>query len=232
MTSPYSFESQSNEPAIHAGAAEKERFLKRTYSTLFAGILMFCASVWAFSNIPAVTQLGVSLLQTNWWIMFALIIGSAIGVRMVARTWPINLIAFAAFTIFWGLLFAPLIVFAEANAPGVVNQAAVITAVIFAGLTGYVFYSGKDFSFLGGALWIGLFGLFAIAIAGALFGFSVGIWYSIGAALLFSGFILYDTSNVLHHCRPDEYVAAAIELFTDVIMLFKHVLIMLMNSRD
>src|SRR5690606_26522836 len=96
----------------------------------------------------------------------------------------------------------------------------------------YVFASGKDFSFLGGALAIALFGLLALGIGGWLFGFELGVWYSIGGALLFSGYILYDTSRILLHYPPTAHVSAAIVLFTDVVILFKHVLMILLRSRD
>ena len=102
---------------------------------------------------------------------------------------------------------------------------------MFSGLTGYVFVSGKDFSFLGGALAIALFALLGIAIAGWIFGFSVGIWYSVIAVLVFAGYILYDTSKVLHHYPVTAHVSAAIVLFVDVVLLFKHILILLSRRR-
>ena len=49
---------------------------------------------------------------------------------------------------------------------------------------------------------------------------------------LASGYILYDTSNVLHHYREDQYVAAAIELFADVALMFWYILQIFVMSRD
>jgi FtsH-binding integral membrane protein len=44
--------------------------------------------------------------------------------------------------------------------------------------------------------------------------------------------ILYDTSNVLHNFPEDRYVAAALELFASVALLFWYVLRLFMSSRD
>ena len=46
---------------------------------------------------------------------------------------------------------------------------------------------------------------------------------------MFSGFILYDTSNIMRRYPTNAHVSAAMELFVDVIMLFKFIVIMLMN---
>jgi len=46
----------------------------------------------------------------------------------------------------------------------------------------------------------------------------------VGGALLFSGYILYDTSVIMHHMGPDDYVMAAISLYLDIINLFLYLL--------
>ena len=38
------------------------------------------------------------------------------------------------------------------------------------------------------------------------------------------GVILYDTSNVLHHFPEDRYVAAALQLFAGIALMFWYVL--------
>jgi FtsH-binding integral membrane protein len=53
-----------------------------------------------------------------------------------------------------------------------------------------------------------------------------------GAMALFASVaILYNTSNVLHHYRPDQHVAAALSLFSSVALLFWYILRIFM-SRD
>jgi FtsH-binding integral membrane protein len=48
--------------------------------------------------------------------------------------------------------------------------------------------------------------------------------YGCIAALVFSGFIIYDTDNLIKRYSYDEYVAAAIELYLDIINLFQAIL--------
>jgi FtsH-binding integral membrane protein len=64
-------------------------------------------------------------------------------------------------------------------------------------------------------------------------GGGLGLWFSVAMVVLAGGFILYDTSNVLHHYRTDQHVAASLALFASVALLFWYVLrILLASSRD
>lgn len=216
-----------------ASADERATFMQKTYSLLAAGVFVFAATLWAAGNVPAVNSMAVGLWQTSPWIVLIGIFGAGYVVRAVADTKPINLIAYFAYAFLFGLLLAPLVLVAADQSPTVLTQASLVTVLVFSGLTGYVFISGKDFSFLRGALTIGLFGMIGVIIAGLIFDFSIGLWFSGFGVLLFSGFILYDTSRILHHLPSNAYVRGAIELFVSLIMLFQHVLILLMSlNRD
>ena len=50
------------------------------------------------------------------------------------------------------------------------------------------------------------------------FGFSFAI--SIAVLLLFSGFVLYDTSNIIRRYPTNEYVAGALDLYLDAFNMF------------
>ena len=78
--------------------------------------------------------------------------------------------------------------------------------------------------------WVGILALVAI-VAAVLFGFELGTWFSIGMIGLAGSAILYDTSNVIHHYPEDRYVAAALQLFASVALMFWYVLRLFM-SRD
>ncbi len=72
-----------------------------------------------------------------------------------------------------------------------------------------------------------------VIIAGIFFGFSLGLWFSGLMVVLSCGYILYDTSNIMHHYSTNQYVAAALALFASVVLLFWYVLQILMSmSRD
>ena len=101
----------------------------------------------------------------------------------------------------------------------------------FAGLTGIAFWTRKDFSFLGGLLRWG-FILALVAIVSALiFGFHLGTWFSVAMVGLAGAAILYDTSKILRDFPEDRYVAAALELFASVALMFWYV-ISIFLSRD
>jgi FtsH-binding integral membrane protein len=149
----------------------------------------------------------------------------------VAAVRVLNVVAFFGLTFLMGLLWAPLVLHVSHSAPDTLNTAVTVTALIFTGLSAFVLLTGKDFSFLRGILFLGMWGMLIFGIAGAIFGFGGGLIYSAIGTLLFSGYILYDTSNILRRYPTNMAVSAAVALFTDVIYLFVH-LLSLLSSRD
>jgi FtsH-binding integral membrane protein len=68
-----------------------------------------------------------------------------------------------------------------------------------------------------------------VIICSALFGFSLGLFFSVIMVGFASAAILYDTSNVMHHYSTRQYVAASLELFASVALLFWYVLQIVMS---
>lgn len=54
---------------------------------------------------------------------------------------------------------------------------------------------------------------------------------SIGGAVLFCGFILFDTHLIMHKLSPEEYVMASVNLYLDFINLFIYILRILQAAR-
>lgn len=106
-----------------------------------------------------------------------------------------------------------------------VLQAFGATTVIFLGLSTYVLYSGKDFSYMGGFLSIALWGLVVVGIGAWFFPWLVqGLMYGFVGALTFSGYILYDTWRIQKVFSYDDYIAATIEIYLDIVNLFLYIL--------
>ena len=105
-----------------------------------------------------------------------------------------------------------------------------IAAII--SLTAAVFITKRDYSFLSTALCVGGWVALGLIAASLIFGFSLGLLFSFGMVALASGYIIYYTSNVLHHYRTDQHVAAALALFAAVALLFWYILQIVMRSRD
>ena len=68
-------------------------------------------------------------------------------------------------------------------------------------------------------------------IAGSLFGFALGTYFSVAMVALAGGAILYDTSNIIHNYPEEQHVGAALELFSSITMMFWYV-IQLFMGRD
>jgi len=112
-----------------------------------------------------------------------------------------------------------------------IGSAALLTLVGFGLLTGMVFWTRQDLSFLGGILrWAFAVALMLI-VAATVFGFQMGPIFSVAMVGLAGAAILYDTSKVLHHYSEDRYVAAALELFASVALMFWYVLRLFLASR-
>ena len=75
---------------------------------------------------------------------------------------------------------------------------------------------------------------FGAILCSILFGFSLGIWFTAAMILFACGWILYDTSAVLHEYRVDQHVAASLKLFASVMLLFWYVVrfVMQYTSND
>jgi uncharacterized protein len=120
---------------------------------------------------------------------------------------------------------------ANHHAPGTITSAAAVTFLGFTGLSLVAFITRKDFSFLKGILmWGGVVALVLI-VAGVIFGFELGTFFSVGMIALAGAAILYDTSNILHHYPEDRYVAASLELFASVALMFWYVLRLFLARR-
>ena len=164
------------------------------------------------------------------------------GVSWMARAWAnsgkssgiqyagLGLYVFAQAVILLPMLYICIKVMVEPELP---LMAAMITTLVFAGLTAFVFVTGADMSGWGKYLALGgMIAMGAIA-AGIICGFSLGLWFSALMVALASAYILYDTSNILHHYDTRQHVAASLALFASVVLLFWYVLrIMMMFASD
>ncbi|NP_001279731.1 protein lifeguard 4 [Callorhinchus milii] len=149
-------------------------------------------------------------------------LGLIIALAIYRHQHPINLYLLFAFTLFEAITVATAVTFYQYS---VVLQAFVLTTAVFLGLTSYTFQSKRDFSKYGA----GLFAcLWILILAGffRLFFFSetMELVFASAGALLFCGFIIYDTHVLMHKLSPEEYILASINLYLDIINLFLHIL--------
>ncbi|HIK58484.1 MAG: Bax inhibitor-1/YccA family protein [Deltaproteobacteria bacterium] len=199
--------------AASVTTTERLVFIKKVYSLL--AMSMGTAAIGAYLGSGPL----LLLVAPNMMLFFILQIALIFFASFAARKPGLNMVALFSFTTVSGLTLGPLL---YQVGPSIAAEAFALTAITFAGLSMYVVYSKKDFSFMSGFL---MTGLIVLVVGGLLNMFFIqsGMMHFVmsgASVLLFSGFILYDTSNIMRYYGTDEYVSATLALYLDVLNLF------------
>jgi FtsH-binding integral membrane protein len=223
------------EIAARADVNERTDFIRKTYLHLAGAVLAFIGIEAIVINSPLAESI-VGLFRGNGNGGILILLLGFIGVSFLANYWaqsatsvPLQYAGLALYVVAEAFIFVPLLWYADRFMPGIIPQAAMITAIMFGGLTAIVFVTGHDFSYLRGILWMIGLGSILICLWAVFFQKYLGIPFSIAMIVFACGYILYDTSNVIHRYRIGQHVAAALALFASVAMLFYYVLRLLMQ---
>lgn len=212
-----------------AGAVSRAKFVVNTYIYLGGAILAFVllSFVLYYSGFGAVVVQAMSASKYVWLGILGafMVVGwlaSSIADKAESNTTQIA--GLGIYVVAEACIFSPIFTIAAVYAPGAIPVAVLATVLLMVGLTWTAISSKKDFSFLGGMLRVG--GLVALGaiVAGVVFGFSLGIWFSAAMILFAGGCILHDTSNILRHYPTDRPAGAALHLFASVALLLWYVL--------
>jgi len=228
MSNPYTI------PVSDLPADERGTFIVRTYSLLTAAVLLFVGlEVWFFSTGIA-NAIMAAVASVSWLLIlggFMLLSWMATFFASPRLSKPVQYLGLGLYVLGQAIITVPLLILANQTAPGIIASAAQATLGGFFLMTGVVVFTRKDFSFLRTFLfWGGLVALATIVCA-VLFQFDLGTWFSVAMVLLAGGSILYTTSSVMRDYPEDAYVAAAIQLFSAVALLFWYVLRLFIGSR-
>jgi len=210
-------------------------FVSRTYGHLFGAVMAFTLLEVYFFRSGLAETIANALIGVNWLFVlggFMVVSWLASRTAHLAQAKAAQYAALAAYVVAEAIIFVPLLYIADKFAPGAVSSAAAVTFIAFTALTAVVFFTRKDFSFLRGMLFWGAIIALTLIVAGAIFGFQLGVFFSIAMVALAGGAILYDTSNVLHHYRTEQYVAASLALFASVGLLFWYILQIVISLSD
>jgi modulator of FtsH protease len=198
-----------------SGALATNKLIRNTY-LLLSMTLLFSAMMAGLSvllRLPPMTYLisvGVAFLLI--WFALPRTANSSSGLLVVF-----------AITGLLGLGLGPILsmYLALSNGPSIVATALGGTAVIFFGLSGYALATRKDFSFMGGFLFVGLLVVIAAAL-GNLFLAIPALSLAISAAvvLIMSGFILFDTSRMVHNPETSNYIVMTVSLYLSIFNIF------------
>lgn len=222
--------------AAEASVEDRGGFILRTYLHLVGAIFAFVFLEVGLFATGIAQGISEALLSVGRGWMLVLI--AFMGVSWLADRWArsdagptMQYAGLGLYVVAEAVIFMPLLYVASLYDPAAIPTAGLVTLVLFGGLTGIVFLTRHDFSFMKGVLGIATLGAFAVIACSMLFGFSLGVLFSGAMVVLAGGYILYYTSNVLHHYRVDQHVAAALALFSSVALLFWYVLRIFLASR-
>lgn len=215
-------------PVADLDTSTRATFIWRTYLHVAAAIFGFAGVEYLIFSSGLAYPLANAMLSISWLVPLGLfMVVGWLATRTAHRTEsvPLQYLALGGFVVAEAILFVPLLLMAnQAAGGGVIESAAWVTLLGFGALTGIAFYTRKDFSFLRGTLIWGGFAAIGLIVAGSLIGFQLGTFFSIAMVALAGASILYDTSNIIHHYPKDRYVAAALQLFASVAMMFWYIL--------
>jgi FtsH-binding integral membrane protein len=220
-------------PVASLDETTRSTFIAKVYQHLFAAVLAFVAFEALLIN------LGIAEAMWDWlagsgggaWL---LILGGFMIVNWLATSAAHDILnPSRQYLGMFGLAAAEAVIFApflhyffneQPDGTATVAAAAVITGMGFAGLTAVGLFTSRDLSFIRPLMiWGGVCALVLI-VAALLFGFELGIWFSVAMIALAGGSILYQTQTILRRYPSDAYVGASVQLFASVMLLFWYVL--------
>lgn len=234
------------------GQSQRVRFIRLTYLHLLLAILAFAGLEYLLMTNPfLVEKVSIPLVRFalggrwNWGVVLA----AFMAVSFVADYWAshatsrgVQYAGLGFYIIAEALIFVPLLAIVEwkthqilargGQEPHIIRDAAFTTMGIFSALTLSVFITKKDFSYLRSGLIMASGAALMLIVMSLVFGFNLGLVFSIGMVLLAAGYILYQTSQVLAHYDPRQHVAASLALFSSVALMFWYVIRIFMRARE
>lgn len=193
------------------------KVLRNTY-LLLSMTLLFSAAMAGVAMALEVPHMGFLPLIVSLVLLFAIS-------KLRNSAWSLLLVF--AFTGILGFSLGPILNYYMASAAGTqtVVMAAGLTGMIFLSLSGYTLVTQKDFSFMSGFLFTGMW-----VVLGAILLMFVGSWMGYNVSplhlaisgvivLLMSGLILYDTSQIIHGGETN-YVMATVSLYLSIYNIF------------
>lgn len=147
---------------------------------------------------------------------------------------PMGIVWTFVFTTLMGGALGPMLNYYASipSGPTIIAQALGLTGMVFLGLSAYTITSKKDFSFMRNFLMAGLIIVIVAAIINIFVGSTLGhLVISSVSALVFSGFILYDTSRIVRG-EETNYVSATISMYLNILNLFTSLLSILGIMND
>ncbi len=194
------------------------KLIRNTY-TMLAMTLLFSALMAGVSmavNPPPMTSLltlgGAMLLI---WLVLPRTANSTAGLAVVFAI--TGLLGFGLGPTLNAYLSLP-------NGGQIVATALGGTGIIFLGLSGYALATRRDFSFMGGFLFVGMLVALAAILANIFLQIpALSLAISAAVIMIMSGFILYDTGRMVNG-GENNYLLMTVSLYLSIFNIFIHLL--------
>lgn len=217
-------------PVIHESEETRSAFLVKVYQHLGLAVVAFIffeTALFVTGGAEAIYDFIAG--SSGTWL---LILGAFMIVNMITSRAAHNLSnPTAQYGGLFGLAAAESLIFApflyyvfNTDGAGTVGAAAFVTAIGFGALTAVAMLTKSDLGFLRPILMFG--GIMALVAIGAalIFGFHLGVWFSVAMVMLAGASILYQTQNIVRQYPAWAYVGAAVGLFGSLMTMFWYVL--------
>ena len=208
-------------------AVGTHKVLRNTYMML--GLTMIPTVIGAMMGISMNFSFMAQSPIMGAIVMMAIMFGLFWGISK-NRDSGVGVALLLALTFFMGIMLGPILQVALhlRNGAELVGMAAGGTGIIFFSLAGIATVTKKDFSFLGNFLFVGLILLVIASLANIFFQVpAAALAISAVSILIFSGYILFDVSQIIHGGETN-YIMATLALYLDIYNIFVNLLSLLM----
>lgn len=212
------FDNQTVLSRSSASILETNKVIRNTYSLLsmtllFSALMAFVGTSMHISPMASIVcSLGAMAIL---WFVLPRTAQSSAGIAVVF-----------AFTGLLGLGLGPMLNHYLALKQGaqLVMTAMGGTGVIFLGLSGYALTTRKNFSFMAGFLMVGMLVVVLASLANIFFSMpALQLAISAAVIMLMAGFILFETSQLIHDPNAN-YIVATASLYLSILNIFTSLL--------
>ncbi|EEB09275.1 eukaryotic protein [Schizosaccharomyces japonicus yFS275] len=213
---------KTDTPVFECSKSIRMAFLRKVYMILSAQLVVTAVAGTIFGYTPVL----FNWLQMNPWFLLVSFIGMMVTMFFLLAkpySYPRNYILLFTFTLLEGITLGSVISFFSSQ---ILLEAVFITMGTFIALTAFTFQSKYDFSRWGGVLYASLWILVLLPLLYFIFPGTrmMDLGFAGFGTLIFCGYIMYDTYNILHNYSPEDFIMSSLMLYMDLINLFIRIL--------
>jgi FtsH-binding integral membrane protein len=221
INSNYNMPKYEQTPIITSSLSSRQLFIIKTYLCLAVQLFVTFAITLAFFKSPTLQSATSNQLYTLLLVCICIGLVSLFVTYFGVEYMNSNLCAsipFSLFTISMSIIFA---IGAIDYSMSTVIQSVASVSIVFFGCTAFILITKKDLHSWSGFLFCGLFGLVITSFVFIFFPPSnlVDIVYNIIGIIIFIGYVLFDTSELIHSYLENQYFLASMNIYLDILNL-------------